>query len=329
MPRPRTCSHQGAEALGPDRRVDVPVAEAAGVVAPAQEPAVVEDEALHADGGGAVGDRGQPLEVVVEVDRLPDVEHHRLGGWMRRQAALVGVQCRREPVEPVARRDHVHPRGRVALARAEPDLAGQQQLAAADGGAGRGVALDAEHRVAAPGDVHAEHLAVRRGEAGGAEHGERCGPQARPSGAGLPEPETVGDRVPLGGSLVLVATGEVEHLDEVVRGGYDDLETLEQVVVGTVVGQPVAQPQRAAGQRLRLEEQARGPPRRRPARCAAGRRPARSRCRRTSSTSRARRCDDHAGAAGCSGRASAPRAAAAQGPGGAAGRRRCRRGEQS
>ena len=159
----------------------------------------------------------EPLEVVVEVDRLPAVEHHRLVRGMGRQAALVGVQRGREPVEAVVRGDDVHPRRRVALARGQADLPGQQQLAAPEGGAGRRVALDPQHGAAAPGDVHAEHLAVRRGEAGGAEHHQRGRPEPGPPLARLAQPQPVGERVPLRVALVLVAAGEVEHLDEVVR----------------------------------------------------------------------------------------------------------------
>ena len=64
---------QRAQPLRPDGGVDGPVAEPGGVVAAAEEPAVVEDEALHPDGGGGVGELGEPVEGVVEVDRLPGV----------------------------------------------------------------------------------------------------------------------------------------------------------------------------------------------------------------------------------------------------------------
>ena len=68
---------QRAQALRPDGGVDRPVAEAGGVVAAAEEPAVVEDEALDPDRGGDVGELGDPVEGVVEVDRLPRVGDDR------------------------------------------------------------------------------------------------------------------------------------------------------------------------------------------------------------------------------------------------------------
>ena len=58
--------------------VDEPVAEPGGVVAPVVEPAVVEHEPLHAHPRRPVGDLREPVEVVVEEDGLPDVQHHRL-----------------------------------------------------------------------------------------------------------------------------------------------------------------------------------------------------------------------------------------------------------
>ena len=61
--------------------------------------------------------------------------------------------------------------------------------------------------------MDAEHLAVRGGEAGGAEHGHRGGAEPGPPGAGLAQPEAVGDLVPLWVALPLVPAGEVEHLD--------------------------------------------------------------------------------------------------------------------
>ena len=74
-PRPLTWSTSGASPVGPDVRRDDPVAETGAVVAAAAEPAVVEHEALDADAGGRVGQRPQVVEVGLEVDRLPRVEH--------------------------------------------------------------------------------------------------------------------------------------------------------------------------------------------------------------------------------------------------------------
>ena len=65
-----------AEPLGPDLRVDGPVAEPGSGAAPSEEPAVVEDEPLDARSGGDVGEVGEPVEAVVEVDGLPRVGDH-------------------------------------------------------------------------------------------------------------------------------------------------------------------------------------------------------------------------------------------------------------
>ena len=59
MPSSCTLRGQRAEPVGPDRRVDDPIAEARRVVTAAQEPAVVEHEPLDADRGRAFGERDQ------------------------------------------------------------------------------------------------------------------------------------------------------------------------------------------------------------------------------------------------------------------------------
>ncbi len=86
---------QGVETLRPSARVDLPVAEGAGVVvAPGSrsaEPAIVEDEALGAQRGGAGGDVLEDREGVVEVDRLPAVVVHRAGGGGAGDDALADV----------------------------------------------------------------------------------------------------------------------------------------------------------------------------------------------------------------------------------------------
>ena len=91
------------QAVGPDVGVDGPVAEPGGVVAAAEEPAVVEDEALDPDRGGDVGQLGEAVEGVVEVDRLPRVGDDRaLGAGAGRDRPQVGVQAVAHRVEPGA-----------------------------------------------------------------------------------------------------------------------------------------------------------------------------------------------------------------------------------
>ena len=79
---------QGHEPIGPDGVVDPPVAQAGCVIAPVAEPAVVQDEQLRADAGSPVRDRLQAAETVIEVDRFPDIEDHRLDGRMGGKSAL-------------------------------------------------------------------------------------------------------------------------------------------------------------------------------------------------------------------------------------------------
>jgi hypothetical protein len=67
------------QAVRPHLLVDVPVPQAGGVTASVAEPTVVEDEALDPDLRRQVGERPEPVHVVIEVDRLPGVEDDRPG----------------------------------------------------------------------------------------------------------------------------------------------------------------------------------------------------------------------------------------------------------
>ncbi len=64
---------QRRQSVGPLAPIDLPVAEAGGVVVALAEPAVVQHEALGPQRGGAGGDVLQGGKVVVEIDRLPAV----------------------------------------------------------------------------------------------------------------------------------------------------------------------------------------------------------------------------------------------------------------
>ena len=56
---------------------DLPVAEAGGVVAAGAEPAVVYHETFHATFHGLVGECGEGVVIMVEVDGFPCVENDR------------------------------------------------------------------------------------------------------------------------------------------------------------------------------------------------------------------------------------------------------------
>ena len=244
----------------------------------------------------------KPCEVVVEVDRLPDVEHDRLVLGVRRQRALPGVPHGGQPVEAVVGRGEVHPGGGVRLAGRQRHLAGQQQLAAAQRGRGGGVPLDPEHRVAAPRDVDGDDRTLGGGEPGRAEHQHRRGVQAGPADAALAQPEAVGDGVPLRGALALVPAGEVQALGAPLVDRQHHLEPLEEVAAPAGVGQRVPHPQRTPGEALQLGDQ------RQPGLLVAGRDPQRG----AAVVDLRGALDDEAGRPGVAGRAVGAEPVAAQ-----------------
>ena len=176
------------QAVGPDLVGDHPVAQPRGVVAARAEPAVVEHEALDAERGGPVGEVPQTLEVMVEVDRFPDVERHRALGvdvlWARAQ---VGVEAAGDAVETVARMRPVQPRRLVRAAGLEAAFAGQQQLAAAQQLHPAAGALGQVTVIAGERGVHRPDLAVAEAEARGpgVQHMGRV--RARAAAAVLPQ----------------------------------------------------------------------------------------------------------------------------------------------
>ena len=64
-------------AVGPHVLRNLPIAEAGGVVAAGAEPAVVHHETFHATFHGLVGECGEGVIIVVEVDGFPRVENDR------------------------------------------------------------------------------------------------------------------------------------------------------------------------------------------------------------------------------------------------------------
>ena len=68
---------QGLVSVGPDVLRNLPVAEAGGVVTAGAEPAIVHDESFDAAFHGFVGEGGQGVVIVVEVDGFPRVEDDR------------------------------------------------------------------------------------------------------------------------------------------------------------------------------------------------------------------------------------------------------------
>ena len=106
------------QAVGPHLGRDLPVAQATGVVPATAEPAVVEHEPLDADRCRRVGQPPEVVEVGVEVDRLPGVEHE--GAWpgaIAGSGPLVAHERPGQAVEPLGR---VHEDDRAARCRSRP-----------------------------------------------------------------------------------------------------------------------------------------------------------------------------------------------------------------
>ena len=247
---------QRAEPVRPDGLVHVPVAEPGGVVPAVPEPAVVEHEPLHPGLGGEIGQPYQPVQVVVEVHRLPDVERRRPGAArVLRPGPQPAVEGGRDPVQPGPAVRGAQLRRRVLLPRREDDLAGQQQLAAAEPGHAAGGALGVADRVAAPGDVHGPHLA-------GAEAEPRCagaqadgGVVAGAAGPVLPDPAAHRQPVPLRAALPAPVPGEVEQLAGPVRDRQGGGEPVELVRLAAGVREHVPEPQQPGRGQLDLGAQ--------------------------------------------------------------------------
>ena len=220
---------QRMQAVRPDPLVDVPVAQPGRVVTAVAEPAVVEHVALRADLRGEPGELGQPAEVVVEVDGLPGVAHHRSRpARMVRAGAQVGVEAGGDAVEPDAVRP-VDPRPGVALPRRQGDLAGQQQLPAAEHRVTRAEPLGVGDVVAAPRHVHGPDLAVPRVEPGGAGRKDQRGVRSGPPAPVLPRVHADDEGQPLRGPLAAPAAGEVEQLRRDRRHGQRQRQAVDGV----------------------------------------------------------------------------------------------------
>ena len=173
QPEPAYVVDQRGEPVGVDVGRHPPVAERRGVVAAAGEPAVVEHEPFGAHERGAIGQRAQASEIVVEVHRFPGVDQHRSRPRrMRGQGAGVAMEASARPGEPVRRIGAEHVGCRIRLARLEHDLARAEQFADAGRAPTIGEPLDTEVGVAAPRQMDAPHLATSFREPGVADPGQ-------------------------------------------------------------------------------------------------------------------------------------------------------------
>ncbi len=246
---------QRAQPVGPHVLGDDPVAQAGAVVAAAAEPSVVEHEPLHAERGRAIGEVEQPRQVMVEVDGLPHVERDRpvrVDG--PRARPLESVEPAGDGVEAVAVRA-VEPRTGVALAGRQPDLAGQQELPAAEQARAGRDPFRVVDVVAAPRGVHGVHLAAGEPESGGAgvQHVGGVGPGA--AAAVLPQVQARAEGRALRYPLLVVPPAEVEQLVRRRGDGQGDGELVDRVRLGALVGHGRAGPHQAGRQQLDLQPQ--------------------------------------------------------------------------
>ena len=157
---------QLAEPLWPNRVADDPVAQTGAVVASGTEPTVVEHEAFDSDFSGCIGESGQFVVVVVEINRFPNVEGYRARanvGRMSRASANHAVQSVACAVDSVARINRYDRRGLVALAACEHNFARQQQLVGGQRCASNRGALDQVTVVARPCKAQAPSLTALKG----------------------------------------------------------------------------------------------------------------------------------------------------------------------
>ena len=204
---------QRCQSLGPHLGRDIPVPQAAGVVPPAGEPPVVEDEPLDTDLGRPVGELTQLGQVMVEVDRLPGVQQHRpMPARVVRPGPHVVVEAGRQSVDALAVARE-RPGRRVRLPLLQDDLVLLQQLGAAQHPGTVVQPLGVDVLVAAPAEMDAPDLTPLEAEAGRSGHQHVRGVQARSPHPGLARPDADRERRPLRDPFHGVPTGEVEQLD--------------------------------------------------------------------------------------------------------------------
>ncbi|VXB33888.1 hypothetical protein MICRO8M_110314 [Microbacterium sp. 8M] len=205
------------EALRPDLFVDEPVPEPGVVAAAPPEPAVVEHDPLDTDLGSAVGELDESGEVVIEVHRLPCVQHEGArAARMTTASPEPTVETRREAVEAAVGPREQRGRRVVALARLQDHLTRAQQLAGADD-AGQaagafGQTLGEVLPVAAPRQVRRPHLAAAETERRRPRDEEEGRVMARLAASSPARVRAEGEGQALGCALAAPLAREVEQL---------------------------------------------------------------------------------------------------------------------
>ena len=163
---------EGLVSVRPDVLGDLPIAQTGSVVTACAKPTVIHDEAFHTAFHGLVGERGQSIVIMVEVNGLPRVEDDRarLGRDavvhepVAVHAADVAVEAGGDFVESFSVGADEPWRG-VAFAVFQADFAAEQHFAAADDAGGVGQSFRGQHAVAAPCHVRGVDVAVGEAEA--------------------------------------------------------------------------------------------------------------------------------------------------------------------
>ena len=247
--------HERRETLRPDHRVDSPVAEPRGVVPASEEPAVVQDEALDADSSGALGQRQERREVVVEVDRLPRVERDRARPRrVRGPCPQLGVEACGQVVETVTPRPE-DPRRAVGRARGEVDLPRRQELAPLERRLCGDRPFGRQPVVAAPRHVHGVHPTALEAEPARPRGEQERGVCTRAPLAALPQVRADGEGSTLRCALAEVASGGVQDLGGLRRDGEGRGEGQHRVVVVAGVGEREALPDEAGPGDLELDHE--------------------------------------------------------------------------
>src|SRR6187401_3319518 len=102
------------------------------IVAPRPKPAIVEHIALDTDSRCPICKISKMIQVMVKIDRFPDVQSDRADGRrMGFSSAEEAMEAACHGIEALPVRA-IDPRSEVAVARLQQDLSGQQQFAAAD-----------------------------------------------------------------------------------------------------------------------------------------------------------------------------------------------------
>ena len=236
-------------AVRPHLLRNLPVAEAGSVITARAEPTVIHHKAFHTAFHGLVGQCGEGVVVVVEIDGLPSVEDDRtrlggdavLGVPVAMRVADERMESKGDFVEPLAK-GSTHPWGRVFFAAGQRDFTAEKHFAAAEHTGGVRQSLRGEHAVAAPCDMCGIDVATGESKAGFAEGKQQGRIEIRATGHRDLFETTDGQRLTLRRALTQMMAGGGEDFGGVGRHGEAKfhLADFEQAVAGVDYGSLLA-----------------------------------------------------------------------------------------